>query len=109
MESKVKLTKHLSKIGEMRFFLIGLEKLYQFDIIVQVLKSNFGVEIIREFYGISFKRVELKAGEDEFVLYWDDLLGIFFVAFDQSDDKNQRLEEFVKRAIPLLESYLNPE
>ena len=113
LQPVIKLTKHLrenkQKRLEMRFYLNGLEEASHYGIIKQVLQDNFGVKIITEFFGIWFFRAEIQRDEDKFVLYWDEDLGNFLVSLEQSDDKNERLEQLIKQAIPLIERHFGTQ
>jgi hypothetical protein len=107
---KIKLSKFFteSKIfpeGEMRYFLNGLENPSDLDNIILILKSNFDVNVIRDIFVMWFRRVDLEKGNKRFILYWEEVLEVFFISNEKPED--EWLENFLKEVIPLIENYYN--
>jgi hypothetical protein len=107
---EIKLTKHWSPSkefpgGQTNYYLNGLENPSDLDSIVSVLRSDFQVKIVRDMFGIWFRRVELEKEGKEIILYWDEDLDVFFV--DGAKTKDAWLENLIKDSIPLIENYIN--
>jgi hypothetical protein len=107
---KIILTKHWSPSkefpeGQTNYYLNGLENPSDLDTIVSVLKRDFQFRVVRDMFGIWFRRVELEKEAGKIILYWDEDLDVFFV--DDAKIKDAWLEHLIKEAIPLIENYIN--
>ena len=86
-----------------------MDRYEDFDIVKNLLKNNFNVKEISDRNGIWFRRAEFEKDGNQFILYWDEELGIFFIRAPPKDEHKEApwLEKLTMDIIPLIETHLN--
>ncbi len=92
--------------GELRFIL-DLEQEGFVKVITEFLKRHYNLKILDEFDGFSFLVDDIEIEGHLTYLYWDEDLGIFFVAGKQTEAENTWLEQFLKEMIPSLYDFID--
>jgi hypothetical protein len=106
---EIKYTKHVqaSKVnpkGEMHYFLIGLDNPTDYEIVKSVLIDELSATMLEDINAIWLRRAVFILQGHKFMLYWDEDFGVMFIDHDHSERINERLDHFIKEAIPKIKA-----
>ncbi len=92
--------------GELRF-IFNLDPEGFYKVVREFLKRQYDIKVNKEFDGLSFLVGYLQIEGHLTYLYWDEDLGVFFVAGQQTEAENAWLEQFLNEMIPPLSDFID--
>ncbi len=105
---KVSFKKYYDKNdNRIELLLINYEYYDGIELIVQIFTEEFGFEVVNQFDGIWFKKIQIKQNESIYELLYHEDIGNSIYSLNQTDYENMLLETRMNKVVDILNKIMN--